>query len=162
MMEVDISNIWGELSLPDLLGLERAVFDAHRAVAEAPEEYGLTSQQLERDFNLYSYENPVWLYTAARKLLFRLGRQGERMEFYGPEAEALAPYCEGLPAGEGAFVTLICAGVPAQEAVDRAEALAREGDPVITIDLGGPDDETPQQLRTFFRLSAALWSKLSE
>ena len=29
MMEVDISNIWGSLSLPDLLGLEPAVFDAH-------------------------------------------------------------------------------------------------------------------------------------
>lgn len=34
MVEVDISNIWGELSLPELLGLERAVFDAHMALTE--------------------------------------------------------------------------------------------------------------------------------
>ena len=34
MLEVDISNIWGELSLPELLGLERAVFDAHMALTE--------------------------------------------------------------------------------------------------------------------------------
>jgi glucose-6-phosphate isomerase len=29
MVNADISNIWGEISLPDLLGLEREVFDAH-------------------------------------------------------------------------------------------------------------------------------------
>lgn len=160
MMEVDISNIWGELSLPDLLGLERAVFDAHRAVAETPEKYGLTAQQLEGEFSLYSYENPVWLYTAARKLLFRLGRQGERLAFHGPEAKELASCCEGLPVGEGAFVTLICGGISAEEAAARAEALAAEGDPVITIHMGNPDDKTPEQLRCFFRFSAALWSEL--
>ena len=34
MVDVDISNIWGELSLRELLGLERAVFDAHMALTE--------------------------------------------------------------------------------------------------------------------------------
>ena len=29
MIKVDISNIWGEISLPDLLSLEKEVFDAH-------------------------------------------------------------------------------------------------------------------------------------
>ena len=29
MIRVDISNIWGEVSLPDLLSLEREIFDAH-------------------------------------------------------------------------------------------------------------------------------------
>ena len=29
MIEVDISNVWGELALPDLLAMEKAVFDAH-------------------------------------------------------------------------------------------------------------------------------------
>ncbi len=30
MLNVDISNIWGSLSLPELLGAEREVFDAHK------------------------------------------------------------------------------------------------------------------------------------
>lgn len=34
MIQVDISNIWGELSLRDLLGLERAVFQAHLSLGE--------------------------------------------------------------------------------------------------------------------------------
>lgn len=34
MIQVDISNIWGELSLRDLLGLEKSLFDAHMALAE--------------------------------------------------------------------------------------------------------------------------------
>lgn len=32
MIEVDISNIWGDISLPDLLGLEKDVFLAHQAL----------------------------------------------------------------------------------------------------------------------------------
>lgn len=151
MMEVDISGIWGELSLPDLLGLEEEVFYAHRAVAAAPEEFGLTQAQLEADFRLYSYENPAWLYVAARKLLFGLGRTREQMEFCGPEAEQLAGACEFLPsdpAGEGSFVTLVCRELPAEEQVPM-------GEPVITLIA-----DTPEQLRLFFRFSAALWKKL--
>ena len=34
MIEVDISNIWGQVSLPDLLAMEKEVFDAHAVVAE--------------------------------------------------------------------------------------------------------------------------------
>ena len=34
MIEVDISNIWGQVSLPDLLEMEKDVFAAHAAVAE--------------------------------------------------------------------------------------------------------------------------------
>ena len=34
MIKVDISNIWGEVSLPDLLNLEKEVFDAHNALTE--------------------------------------------------------------------------------------------------------------------------------
>lgn len=34
MIEVDISNIWGDISLPDLLGLERDVFQGHLALTE--------------------------------------------------------------------------------------------------------------------------------
>ena len=161
-MVVDISNIWGVLSLPDLLGLERAVFNAHRSVAAGPEEFGLTGAQLERYFNLYSYENPVWLYTAARVLLFRLGRTGERVEYWG-RAEEMASRCEllpGDPAGEG-FVTVLCAGIPEEELADRAEELVGEDMPVITIDLGEPDAGAVEALRVFFRLSAALWAKLS-
>lgn len=159
MMEVDISNIWGELSLPDLLGLEKAVFYAHRDVAAAPEEYGLTRAQLEGDFLLYSFENPAWLYTAARKLLFRLGRTSERVVFYGSAAEKLEACCELLPTepGQGSgFVTLVCSGLPEEDIAEQSEKLAAEGDPVILLN---PD--TPEQLRSFFRFSAALWEKLS-
>ena len=34
MIKVDISNIWGELSLPELLAAEKEVFDAHMTLAE--------------------------------------------------------------------------------------------------------------------------------
>ncbi len=159
MMEVDISNIWGEISLPDLLKLEKDVFDAHRMVAAAPEDYGLTAERLEQDFNLYSFENPAWLYTAARKLLFRLGRTEERVEFSGNAKETLARGCEFLPSpsvSEGYFITLICGGLTPEEAAEQAESLAEEGIPVICL---SPD--TTEQLRAFFRFSAALWEKLS-
>ena len=158
MLEVDISNIWGEISLPDLLGLEKAVFDAHRMVAAAPEEYGLTRERLEQDFHLYSFENPAWLYTAARKLLFRLGKTEERVEFCGNARETLARGCEYLPMepGAGQFITLICGGLSPEAAADRAEELAQDGTAVISV---SPD--TTEQLRAFFRFSAGLWEKLA-
>ena len=34
MINVDISNVWGEISLPDLLEMEREIFDAHMALEE--------------------------------------------------------------------------------------------------------------------------------
>ena len=34
MIKVDISNIWGQLSLPDLLALEKEVFAAHKTLTE--------------------------------------------------------------------------------------------------------------------------------
>ena len=34
MITVDISNVWGELSLPELLGMEKEIFDAHGLLTE--------------------------------------------------------------------------------------------------------------------------------
>ena len=34
MIKVDISNIWGGVSLPDLLAVEKEVFDAHMTLTE--------------------------------------------------------------------------------------------------------------------------------
>lgn len=34
MIEVDISNVWGQVSLPDLLGMEAEVFAAHKTLTE--------------------------------------------------------------------------------------------------------------------------------
>ena len=34
MIQVDISNVWGQISLPDLLALEKEVFEAHSMLAE--------------------------------------------------------------------------------------------------------------------------------
>ncbi len=34
MITVDISNVWGQVSLPDLLAIEKEVFDAHQALTE--------------------------------------------------------------------------------------------------------------------------------
>ena len=34
MIKVDISNVWGQLSLPDLLAVEHEVAEAHRTLAE--------------------------------------------------------------------------------------------------------------------------------
>ena len=33
MIKVDISNVWGQLSLPDLLAVEKEVAEAHNTVA---------------------------------------------------------------------------------------------------------------------------------
>lgn len=160
MIEVDISNIWGELSLPDLLGIEAEIFAAHRAVMADPAQYGLEPDPA---FELYSYENPAWLYTAARKLLFRLGRTVERMEYRG-RGNIFADCFAALPvdpAGEGSFVTLISAGLPAAEVADLAENLSADGNPVITLDSGSADAVAADLLRRFFRFSAALWAELS-
>ena len=35
MITVDISNVWGQLCLPDLLAIEQEVFSAHQALTEA-------------------------------------------------------------------------------------------------------------------------------
>ena len=40
MIHLDISNIWGELSLPDLLASEKEVFDAHMKLTDASGEGG--------------------------------------------------------------------------------------------------------------------------
>ncbi len=34
MIKLDISNVWGELSLPDLLSVEQEVFDAHKLLTD--------------------------------------------------------------------------------------------------------------------------------
>ena len=34
MIKVDISNVWGDLSLPDMLGMEQEVFQAHKTLTE--------------------------------------------------------------------------------------------------------------------------------
>ena len=34
MIKVDISNVWGQLALPDLLALEKEVFAAHQTLSE--------------------------------------------------------------------------------------------------------------------------------
>ena len=34
MIKVDISNVWGQLSLPDLLATEKEVFNAHQTLTE--------------------------------------------------------------------------------------------------------------------------------
>ena len=38
MITVDISNIWGDLSLPDLLQAEKEVFDAHMKLTDRNDE----------------------------------------------------------------------------------------------------------------------------
>ena len=35
MINVDISNVWGDISLPDLLAIEKEVFDAHMTLTDA-------------------------------------------------------------------------------------------------------------------------------
>lgn len=40
MINVDISNVWGELSLPDLLALEKEVADAHETLAQGSDAGG--------------------------------------------------------------------------------------------------------------------------
>ena len=89
--------------------------------------------------------------------MFRLGRTEERVEFCGNARETLARGCELLPAMPGGdrFVTLICGGLSPEDAAQRAEELAEDGTPVITLI---PD--TTEQLRSFFRFSAALWESL--
>ena len=37
MLKVDLSNVWGDLSLPDLLATEQEVFAAHKTLARSEE-----------------------------------------------------------------------------------------------------------------------------
>ena len=48
MIHVDISNIWGEVALQDLLGIEQEIFAAHMAVAEQADALQLP-EEAERD-----------------------------------------------------------------------------------------------------------------
>lgn len=51
MIEVDISNVWGELALPDLLAMEKEVFDAHIKLTEGealPEWFCQSAETLRR------------------------------------------------------------------------------------------------------------------
>ena len=67
MIEVDISNVWGELALPDLLAMEKEVFDAHLKLTEdAAEEKSI----------------PGWLHLPAREEteeLVRIRKCAERI-----------------------------------------------------------------------------------
>ena len=38
MIEVDLSNVWGQITLPKLLAMEKEVFDAHMTLSEGTEE----------------------------------------------------------------------------------------------------------------------------
>lgn len=64
MINVDISNVWGEISLPDLLGLEAEVFDAHNALVE-----GTAAGSLYRGWlKLADTENVDKILDAAREI----------------------------------------------------------------------------------------------
>ena len=49
MIQVDISNIWGGISLPDLLGAEREVFQAHFSLAEQQPDWMVLPDSRELD-----------------------------------------------------------------------------------------------------------------
>ncbi len=67
MINVDISNIWGEVSLPDLLSMEREVFDAHKALTEGTGEGGGSTGWLSLPLREPT-EEINRLLTAARKI----------------------------------------------------------------------------------------------
>ena len=39
MINVDISNVWGQVSLPDLLALEQEIFNAHQTKTDGTYTY---------------------------------------------------------------------------------------------------------------------------
>ncbi len=160
MIEVDISGIWGEVSLPDLLKMEYDIFQAHGALEEGTDV---------EEFDIRSYNNPVWLYVACRRLMAGCGREREVLGILSPAWEPLArqwqEWFRGLetepswtlfPAQvpEKGFVTLLHSGEPAAE--ETAEALIARDIPVVSIAWGGGEGE----LDAFFRLARAIAGQL--
>lgn len=97
-----------------------------------------------REFNLRSFENPVWLYTAARKALGRNGIAVESLECPEPDADLLkqwwqrlfaeeAPYpaaggaWDGVSPGTNRMVTLVQFDPPEQRYTVLADARDSDG-----------------------------------
>lgn len=93
MIEVDISNVWGEMALPDLLAMEKEVFDAHRKLTEnAGEECAV----------------PGWLQLPVREEteeIVRIRKCADRIRC-DSEICVVVGTCEGCPGARGAMELL--------------------------------------------------------
>ncbi len=174
MITVDLSNIWGELSLPDLLHIEAEISQAHHGVcalgeplpagAGLPEAVLQYAREAEAEYHaLRAFDNPVWLYAAVRCLMHRRGR-GEELLLYGQEGfrplgrwwqDAAPATVRQVSAGQQpslGFETLVrfadLEGLP--------EARAEAGVPVVTIDCGRLNQRTLGELYAFFQISLAV------
>ena len=93
MIEVDISNVWGEMALPDLLAMEKEVFDAHmKLTGDAGEECVL----------------PGWLQLPVREEteeIVRIRKCAERIRC-DSEICVVVGACEGCSGARGAMELL--------------------------------------------------------
>ena len=156
MIEVDIGGIWGEVSLPDLLKMEYDIFQAHLALEET---------ELAEAFDVRSYNNPVWLYVACRRMMEGCGRKEETLVISGPELEAAAKQWQAQFGGTGwvqlpgdmpepGFVTVLHRGEGAADAL--LADLADRSIPVVSIAWDGAEGEPA----AFFRLAKAISGRL--
>ena len=162
MIKVDISGIWGEVSLPDLLKMEYDIFQAHLALEEGTDV---------AEFDVRSYNNPVWLYAACRVLMAGCGKKRELLTIFDPALEPLARQWQEwfrnlkteltwahfpVEVPENAFVTLLHRAEAAAEGA--AEDLTGRDIPVVSIVWDGTEGE----VEAFFRLAGALAGQLEQ
>ena len=88
-----VSGAFGVLSPAGLLPMAAAGLDVMAMLKGA--------SRIRQDCDLRSFENPLWLYTAARCLLERRGRSLELLEGYEPGMDALGRWWQALFGGCG-------------------------------------------------------------
>ncbi len=164
MIQVDISNIWGQLSLPDLLAIEARTAESHRLLLEEgyPEEAG--------EFLGWGFENPVWLYAAVQNLMEGIGKSREVLVLTQPGTAAAGALWQGLFGGTVAtdfsggdgFETTVRFGGPDGDFLEALQRHADLGFPVVCIDCGPLGPKTLRELELFFRCARALSDRLRE
>lgn len=147
------AHLWGNLALRELKWLlerrygtdeahSRIHEDSHRLIAMAAagvdiRELLLGAQDAKAELDLRSYENPAWLYAAARHLMEKKGRNAELLLHAEPEFAALGNWWKGLCGGE---IITACALMPGEaktvENRSHFETMLRFGAPEQRVVIG--------------------------
>lgn len=144
---------WDDLALRELKWLLERRFgtdEAHSRIHEDPQ--GLIAmaaagvdirallsgmEQAREEMDLRSYDNPAWLYAAARRLMVKKGRNAELLIHAEPEFAALGDWWKGLFGGE---ILPVCIQLPGElkswEGVSRFETTLRFTEPEKQVVIG--------------------------
>lgn len=89
----DVTSAYAVLSTAGLLPMAVAGIDIRQVLQGAADG--------REAWDLRSYENPVWLYTAVRSLLYRRGKKIEVLESFEPGFQQMGAWWQQLMAGSG-------------------------------------------------------------